>query len=83
MTWKSPVNRAFNQINHIAINRQWKKLLLDVGSYRRKCSKQPLFDDCATKTKNKHKEDKPNRRLKFNLEHLRNGDTRNKFEDTI
>ena len=33
-TWVAPNNRAFNQIDHIAISKKWRRSLLDVRSYR-------------------------------------------------
>jgi exonuclease III len=34
-TWVAPNQRTFNQIDHVAISKKWRSLLLDVRSYRR------------------------------------------------
>ena len=34
LTWKSPDGRTINQINHVIINKKWRRSLLDVKVYR-------------------------------------------------
>ena len=34
VTWVAPNQRTFNQIDHIAISKKWRRSLLDVRSYR-------------------------------------------------
>jgi len=34
LTWKSPDGRTINQIDHIIINKKWRRSLLDVKVYR-------------------------------------------------
>ena len=34
LTWKSPDGRTINQIDHIIINKKWRRPLLDVKVYR-------------------------------------------------
>ena len=34
LTWKSPDGRTINQIDHVIINKKWRRSLLDVKVYR-------------------------------------------------
>ena len=34
LTWKSPDGRTINQIDHVIINKKWRRFLLDVKVYR-------------------------------------------------
>jgi len=34
-TWVAPNHHTFNQIDHMAISKKWKRSLLDVRGYRR------------------------------------------------
>ena len=85
-TWVAPNQRTFNQIDHMAISKKWRRSLLDVRGYRGVdvasdhylVVAQIKLKLAANKTHNQRVTLK-----KFNLETLNHGEIRKKFEEEL
>jgi hypothetical protein len=85
-TWVAPNQRTFNQIDHVAISKKWRRSLLDVRSYR---GADVASDHHLVKAQlrlklaaNKPPSQRTTRR-KFNMEKFNHAETRKEFEDEL
>jgi hypothetical protein len=85
-TWVAPNQHTFNQIEHVAISKKWRRSLLDVRSYRGAdvASDHHLV---MVQLRLKLAANKPasqrTTRRKFNTEKLNNAVTRKEFEEEL
>ena len=85
-TWVAPNQRTFNQIDHVAISKKWRRSLLDVRSYR---GADVASDHhiVVAQLRLKLAANKPSRqrttRRKFNIEKLNSAETRKEFEEEL
>ena len=84
VTWFSPDNRTENQIDHITISRNWRSTLQDVRARRgADIGSDHHLVVAKLKIKLAHRKTKINKRTRFDLEKLKNTQTKNELQLTL
>jgi hypothetical protein len=85
-TWVAPNQRTFNQIDHVAISKKWRRSLLDVRRYRGAdvaSDHHLVVAQLRLKLAANKSSGQRVTRKKFNIEKFNHGETRKKFEEEL